>query len=129
MVKLKAIRDSYGTPTYGWDLGVRLRELAERDLPGIYHVTNAGDGVSYEEFARRALELSGYAATEIDGVEMDSLQRPAPRPRNSRLKCLLSDAIGLPPLPVWYDSLRDFVAVNGPEDVASEISTKAALKG
>jgi dTDP-4-dehydrorhamnose reductase len=40
---------------------------------------------------------------------MDSLNRPAPRPRNSRLRCLLSPAIGLKPLPDWREALKDFV--------------------
>jgi dTDP-4-dehydrorhamnose reductase len=44
--QITAIADSYGTPTFAVDLAVRLRELAEIDLPGIYHVTNAGDGTS-----------------------------------------------------------------------------------
>ncbi len=48
-------------------------------------MVNAGDGVSYEEFARAALDLSGYDCDELESVEMDSLKRPAPRPRNSRL--------------------------------------------
>jgi len=122
--KLKAISDSFGTPTYAWDLAVRLRELAQRDLPGTFHVVNAGNGVSYEEFARQALELSGQGTTEIEGVEMDSLHRPAPRPRNSRLKCLLSEAIGLAPLPFWQDSLRDFVALDARADVPREVAAK-----
>jgi dTDP-4-dehydrorhamnose reductase len=107
---LRAIRDAYGTPTYAPDLAVRLRELALRDLPGAFHVVNAGEGVSYEEFAQAALDAAGYASTKLEGIEMDSLNRPAPRPRNSRLRCLLSDAIGLSPLPFWKDSLKDFVA-------------------
>jgi dTDP-4-dehydrorhamnose reductase len=108
--KLKAISDSFGTPTFARDLSVRLRELAERDLPGVFHVVNAGDGASYEEFARRALDLGGFVGTGLDSIETDSLQRPAPRPRNSRLKCLLSEAIGLTPLPDWRDALADFVS-------------------
>lgn len=108
--KLKAISDSFGTPTYARDLAIRLRELAQRDLPGTYHVVNGGDGASYEEFARRALDLGGFGGTQLESVETDTLQRPAPRPRNSRLKCLLSEAIGLTPLPDWRDALDDFVA-------------------
>ena len=109
--KLRAIRDAYGTPSYAPDLARRLRELAELDLPGTFHVVNTGEGVSYEEFARAGLDLSGYVSTKVESVEMDSLSRPAPRPRNSRLKCLLSDAIGLPPLPFWRDSLRSFAVL------------------
>jgi dTDP-4-dehydrorhamnose reductase len=108
--RLKAIGDAYGTPTYAPDLARRLRELAQLDLPGTFHAVNSGEGVSYEEFARSALDLGGYASTNLETVTMDSLRRPAPRPRNSRLKCLLSEALGLPCLPFWKDSLGDFVA-------------------
>jgi dTDP-4-dehydrorhamnose reductase len=108
--KLKAISDSFGTPTFARDLSIRLRELAEHDLPGVFHVVNAGDGASYEEFARRALDLGGFGGTALESIETDALQRPAPRPRNSRLKCLLSEAIGLTPLPDWRDALADFVS-------------------
>jgi len=118
--KLKAIRDAYGTPSYAPDLARRLRELALMDLPGIFHVVNAGDGVSYEEFARAALDLSGHAATNLESVEMDSLDRPALRPRNSRLKCLLSDALGLTPLPLWKDSLSRFAALDLRSGVAAK---------
>ena len=108
--KLKAIRDAYGTPTYAPDLARRLRELVELDLPGIYHVVNQGDGVSYEEFTRTALDAGGYASTNLESVEMDSLKRPAPRPRNSRMRCLLSKQIGLAELQSWKDALHEFVA-------------------
>jgi dTDP-4-dehydrorhamnose reductase len=106
--QLKAISDAWGTPTYAVDLARRLRQLAELDLPGIYHVVNSGDGASFEEFAREAINASGRKPTMIEGVLMDSLQRPAPRPRNSRLRCLLSEAIGLERLPDWRRALKEF---------------------
>jgi dTDP-4-dehydrorhamnose reductase len=118
--KLKAIRDAYGTPSYAPAVARRLRELAVLDLPGTFHVVNAGEGVSYEEFARAALDLSGQAATSLETVAMDSLSRPAPRPRNSRLKCLLSEAIGLTPLPFWKESLADFAALNSLSEAAAQ---------
>jgi dTDP-4-dehydrorhamnose reductase len=107
---LKAIADSYGTPTYAPDLAARMRELAELDLPGIYHVVNAGEGASYESFAREAAAAAGIEDAEIESVSMDSLKRPAPRPRNSRMRCLLSEAIGLKPLRNWREALREFAA-------------------
>jgi dTDP-4-dehydrorhamnose reductase len=108
--RLKVISDAYGTPTYALDLAARLRHLAELDLPGIYHVVNDGAGASYEEFAREALGAGGLDASILESVKMDSLDRRAPRPRNSRLRCLLSEAMGLPPLPQWRAALRGFVA-------------------
>lgn len=105
---LKAISDAYGTPTYAPHLAARLRELAERDLPGTYHVVNSGAGASFLEFAQEATRVAGAAGAEIESVASDTLQRPAPRPRNSRLRCLLSEAIGLAPLPGWQEALREF---------------------
>ena len=107
--KLKAIHDSWGTPTYVRDLAVRLRELAELDLPGVFHVVSSGNGATFETFAHEALKLAGCDEDLIESVTMDSLARPAPRPRNSKLKCLLSEAIRLPPLPRWQEGLADFV--------------------
>lgn len=109
--RLKAISDSYGTPTYAPDLAARLRELAGLDLPGVYHVVNSGEGTSYEGFARAAAESAGVGEVEIEPVLMDSLKRPAPRPRNSRLRCLVSEAIGLKPLRDWREALREFAGI------------------
>ncbi|HZH92037.1 MAG TPA: dTDP-4-dehydrorhamnose reductase [Pyrinomonadaceae bacterium] len=109
--RLKAIGDTYGTPTYAPHLAARLRDLAERDLPGIYHVVNAGEGTSFYDFAREAVQAARVENIELESVAMDSLSRPAPRPRNSRLRCLLSEAVGLAPLPHWQEALREFALV------------------
>ena len=106
--RLKVISDAIGTPTYAPDLAARLRELAQLNLPGIFHVVNSGDGASFEDFTRAALRMAKCDA-EIETVSMSSLSRPAPRPQNSRLKCLLSEAIGLSPLRYWNDAVADFV--------------------
>ena len=107
--KITAITDAYGTPTYSRDLAVRLRELSELDLPGLYHVVNRGEGVSFADFAREAIEIAGCDDVEVQLISMDSLKRPAARPRNSRLRCLLSEAIGLPALRDWRSALREYV--------------------
>lgn len=110
--KLTAIDDYWGTPTFGHDLAMRLRELAALDLPGVYHVVNSGDGASFETFTREALKLAGLNSDTLAVVSGAELNRPAPRPRNSRLKCLLSEAIGLPVLPHWQDALSRFVSTD-----------------
>lgn len=107
--RLKAINDAFGTPTFSRDLAARLHKLAQLDLPGIYHVVNGGEGASYEEFAREALAAAGIESAAIEAVSLSSLKRPAPRPENCRLRCLLSEAIGLEPLRSWREALRDFV--------------------
>lgn len=106
---IKAISDSYGTPTFADDLAVRLRELVNLDLPCIYHVANEGEGVSFLEFARKICEIKGYKTKLIEPVLSKNLKRPAPRPADSRLKCLFSEKFGLKPLPNWETALKKFI--------------------
>ncbi len=106
---LKAINDSYGTPTFAVDLAKRLRELAELDLPAIFHTTNSGDGISYGDFARKVCKIKGFDQNLLENVSTNDLKRPAPRPQFSRLACLFSEKFGLEPLPNWEKSLEKFV--------------------
>ena len=115
---LKAISDMVGTPTYARDLARRLRRLAQMDLPGTYHVVNAGDGVSFEGFARAAMEIAGLDGGLVQSTTLAELKRPAPRPHNSRLRCLLSEALGLEPLPDWEEALRRFINAQSAEGQA-----------
>ena len=117
--RLLAINDTFGTPTYAPDLARQLHRLAQLDLPGIYHVVNAGEGCTFEGFARSAFAFANLDFGLLEGVSLNTLKRPAPRPRNSRLQCLLSEAIGLDPLPSWKDALRDFASVGSPAGVAN----------
>jgi dTDP-4-dehydrorhamnose reductase len=107
--RLRVINDMFGTPTYGAHLAARLFELAERDTPGTYHVANSGDGVSFAQFAHEAAEKAKLDDSLISEVSLNSLALPAPRPRNSRLRCLLSETIGLEPLPHWHEALAEFI--------------------
>lgn len=107
--KIKAIYDSYGTPTYAVDLARRLRELAELDLPAIYHVANTGEGTTFEGFAKEVCRLKNYDSGLIESVSMNDLKRPAPRPVNSKLACLFSQKFGLSPLQSWEKALAEFI--------------------
>lgn len=106
---IKTIGDSYGTPTWAGDLAKRLRELAALDLPSVYHVANAGSGTSYEGFARKIAEIKGYDQSLIEGVSVNDLNRPAPRPVSSKLACLFSQKVGLAPMRDWKQALADFL--------------------
>lgn len=106
---ITAIEDSYGTPTFAGDLARRLREIADVNLPCIYHVTNSGDGASYFEFAQAVCEIGGFDPELVKPVRNASLSRPAPRPSTSKLACLFSSRFGLDPLPHWRDALKTFL--------------------
>ena len=110
--RIKAISDAYGTPTYAKDLAVRLRELAEKNVAGIYHVVNSGPGVSFEEFTRKAVALIGNRDVVVESVSSDALNRPAKRPRNSRMRCLLTEKIGLSPLRDFESALEEFGSIS-----------------
>jgi dTDP-4-dehydrorhamnose reductase len=102
---VKAISDAFGTPTYAPDLARRLRDLAVLDLPGVYHVANEGEGTSYSGFAHAVFRDNRL----IEEISSARLHRPARRPPNSRLRCLLSEATRLEPLRPWNEALQAFV--------------------
>ena len=106
---IKAIYDSFGTPTFADDLARRLRELVELDLPCIFHVTNSGSGTSYAGFAEKVCEIKGFDKNLLERASADSLKRPAPRPKSSKLACLFSEKLGLKPLQNWEDALGTFL--------------------
>ncbi len=106
---IKAIHDSYGTPTFANDLAKRLRELAEADLPGVYHVTNGGEGTSYFGFAEKICELGGFDKALLQPTSHAELKRPAPRPVSSKLACLISEKLGFAPMRNWKDALAEFI--------------------
>lgn len=99
---VRTIGDSYGTPTYAADLATRLRELAEMDAAGIYHVTNCGEGTSYLGFAEKVCEIGGFDKGLLEAVSFAELKRPALRPVSSKLGSVRD----LDPLPSWEDGLR-----------------------
>jgi dTDP-4-dehydrorhamnose reductase len=113
---LTAISDSFGTPTYAPHMARRLRELAQLDLPGLYHMANSGPGTSYYGFAQA---VAGNDPN-IAEVSAASLQRPAPRPRNSRLRCLMQEALKLEPLPDWEEALQEFKNSFASSDAATQ---------
>lgn len=106
---VNAISDSFGTPTYAADLARRLRELAAADLPGVYHVTNSGNGTSYLGFAKQICELSGFDHGPLQATSYVDLKRPAPRPTSSKLACLISEKLGFAPLRDWKLALAEFL--------------------
>ena len=108
--RIKAIRNSYGTPTYALDLATRLRDLAATDASGLFHVTNSGEGTSYLGFAEKVCEIGGFDTALIEPVSFEDLKRPAPRPVSSKLASVRMDDVGLDPLRHWEEALSEFIA-------------------
>ncbi len=112
--QLRAINDSFGTPTFAGDLAARLRELAIADVPGVYHAANQGPGCSYLDFAKTVCRLGGFDADLISSVSGTDLTRPAPRPINSRLACVVSERSGLARMRFWEEALAEFIRSGPP---------------
>lgn len=110
---VRAITDSFGTPTFSEDLAMRLRQFAESDQCGIFNVTNEGSGTSYAGYAEKVCDLAGIDRSLLEYTTADELKRPAPRPRNARLKCVRAAEAGFEPLPHWEDALERFVKGKG----------------
>ncbi len=117
--RIRAIEDSYGTPTFAGDLAARMRRLIEIDLPLTYHVVNSGSRTSFYEFALEVCEINQLDKSLVEGSLADSLQRPAKRPVNSSLECLYSAYSGIEPMPGWQESLRLFIEQEKNSDVGN----------
>lgn len=104
---IKAISDSFGTPTFGDDLAVALRELAASGSKGVVHVVNSGEGESYSGFAAHVCSSGGFDPSKVARVSSAELERPAPRPANSRLATVRGGLFE--PLPDWRDAVDRFV--------------------
>jgi dTDP-4-dehydrorhamnose reductase len=101
--RIRAITDTWASTTYVEDLVARVREIVDRNEPGMYHVVNDG-ALSYEEFALECARLVGADPLLIDRAREADAQRPARRPRATAMRCLR-----LPPLRPWREALADYL--------------------
>lgn len=105
---LKGVIDQTSIPTYAPDLAGRIEEIIRLRAHGLYQVTSSGP-TTWFDFAKRALELAGLVDVRIEPVNREDLNQRAPRPRNTAMRCLVSEKLGLEPLRHWSDALEDFV--------------------
>jgi dTDP-4-dehydrorhamnose reductase len=109
--ELAFVDDQRGCPTFTADLAVALRRLAASRIGGTFHVTNQG-AVSWYEFVRTILELSGHDPSIVRPIATTDLDppRPAPRPANSVLDNAALRLAGLPLLPDHRESLAKLLS-------------------
>jgi dTDP-4-dehydrorhamnose reductase len=104
---LRVVSDQIGAPTYTADLASKLEEIVTRANSGIYHVTNQGY-CSWFEFAQEILQQAGLERVPLSPIPTSALERPARRPKNSRLANVRLQGSGLGLLPPWRDALRRY---------------------
>jgi len=83
---LSFVDDQIGHPSFADDVAEGMITLAERGVSGIWHLTNQGV-VSWYEFAREVVRLSGGDPAMVKPIATSELNppRPAKRPANSVL--------------------------------------------
>jgi dTDP-4-dehydrorhamnose reductase len=105
--EIRVVNDQRGAPTYVVDLAAALLTLVDRASPGIYHVTNSGEGTWFEV----AVTVGEQLGTRCRIVPCTSAEypRPARRPQNSRLAMRRWAQAGLAPLRPWREAVREYV--------------------
>jgi dTDP-4-dehydrorhamnose reductase len=104
---LRIVADQTCTPTSTADLAKALGPLLATERPGLYHLTNAGS-CTWFEFARAIFELAHIPA-EPTPITSREYGAPARRPSYSVLASPAGDALGLPRLRPWQESLAAYL--------------------
>ncbi|MBP1709220.1 MAG: dTDP-4-dehydrorhamnose reductase [Deltaproteobacteria bacterium] len=101
--ELTMVNDQKGSPTYTKDLSQAISLLIEKDLKGIFHITNTGC-CTWFEFAQKILDLT-CSSMKLIPISSSHCGRAAQRPHNSVLNCeKLQEKTGLI-MPHWKDAL------------------------
>lgn len=106
--ELAVVSDQVGSPTYAYDLALRIAELMTTGWYGTYHVTNSGS-CSWYEFARTILRKAG-STTPVRPISSVELARQATRPANSVLRNYACELHGLAPMRGFEEALDAFFA-------------------
>jgi dTDP-4-dehydrorhamnose reductase len=109
--EMKFVDDQRGCPTFTTDLADALLQLVVAAPGGIIHLTNAGP-VSWFEFVREILDVSGFDPDLVSPISTSELDppRPAPRPANSVLDNVRWTQLGHQPLRDFREPLAELVA-------------------
>lgn len=102
--ELKIVHEEVGSPTYTPDVAVRTFEMIKNNVePGIYHVVNDGDGVTWYEFAEEVFDLAGVTTPRVP-VSSAEFPKPAARPKFAAL-----NNTKLAPLRSRREALQEFI--------------------
>jgi dTDP-4-dehydrorhamnose reductase len=105
--EIDVVSDQTGSPTYTYDLAVKLRELIGKGY-GIYHITNSSH-CSWYEFAVAIAKIKGINK-KINFTTSEKFKRPARRPAFSVLGNTMLRLQGIEPARHWKEALRDYLS-------------------
>lgn len=102
--ELRVVDDQRGRPTVASDLAAGTARLLDAGAEGIVHLANEGE-TTWFELARAAVALGGHDPDRIAPCATEDYPTPARRPAYSVLGSERLDALGVPGLPDWRESL------------------------
>lgn len=105
---LSVVDDQVGSPTYTKDLAAAVALLIEKNIQGIFHVTNRGT-CSWYQFAVKILKESGFDDITVEPIKSSQLQRPARRPAYSVLSMQRFIQITGKTMQPWQLALQDYL--------------------
>ena len=106
--KLEVVDDQIGSPTYTRDLAAAVDLLIERNITGIFHITNRGS-CSWFQFARKILQEAGITEVQVLPIKSEKLQRQAKRPPYSVLSMQKFIAATGKTMQPWQLALQDYL--------------------
>jgi len=106
---LKVVWDQLSVPTYAEDIVTYTLAALEKNLRGLYHLTNTGYASRYE-VARHFLKCRGNDITVIP-VSSDTFPSPVKRPFFSAMSNAKLTAALLQSIPTWENAVERFARV------------------
>ncbi len=105
----RVVGDQVVSPTYTYDLALKISELIRTSHFGLYHITNNGR-CSWHDFAKKIFELSGLKVS-LTRTTSEEHKTPAHRPKYSVLAHKNLEKIGLGKIRTWEEALADYLKV------------------
>lgn len=105
------VNDQVGRPTFTVDLARAVDHLLTNAEAGTYHMSNAGESVSFADFARAIFEEAGFNRTVTDTTTAEyfaNKPNAAPRPVNSVFDLSKLEATGFENRD-WREALSEYI--------------------
>jgi dTDP-4-dehydrorhamnose reductase len=114
---IRIVHDQLLTPSYTRDLAAKVWRIIAHGIPGLYHLTNAGE-TSWFDFAREIFRLSGLTP-QLAAITTAEYGARARRPAYSVLARGRLGAIGEADLRSWQAALAAYLAERAGVSAAS----------
>jgi dTDP-4-dehydrorhamnose reductase len=108
---VRVVTDQVLAPTYTADLATKVKELIERDVTGLFHLTNGGE-CAWFDFARETFDLAGLKV-KMEPMRTDQSKSRARRPAYSALASQRLTELGLAPMRPRSEALKDYLQKKG----------------